>query len=348
MCTYLVKRGVFMEKQHTDSPFIADAHFDLAPDLWYRHVRGERKIMAANYLATLKKGGISLIASSLFLNDIYLPEMALRGTLDQISVLLEEIEEEKDSLALCTSPEDISKARKEGKIGILLSFEGAEPLGNDPYLLRIFHALGVRGIGLVWSRRNYVGDGCFFSPKKSGTPGGITDFGAGVLAEAERLGMFIDVSHLNDQGFWDVVELTRKPFMASHSNCRSLASSMRNLTDEQIRAIAERGGVIGLNTCSAFVAEDHQKRRLSLEELALHLDRVISLGGTDCPCFGFDICDHLPDLGFSGSLDSYDVLKDHGEVPAFLEVLRKKGYSEELIAKIAGGNYLRFLNEILM
>ncbi len=336
-----------MEKQQADSLFIADAHFDLAPDLWYRHLRGERNILASHYLPNLRKGGVSLVVSSLFLNSIYLPEMALRGTLDQISVTLEEIETEKDSVVLCTSGTEAEEVHRKGKIGLLLSFEGAEPLGNDPYLLRIFHALGVRGIGLVWSRRNYVGDGCFFSPKDSGTPGGITDFGVGVLAEAERLGMFIDVSHLNDQGFRDVLKLTKKPFMASHSNCRSLTPSMRNLTDEQIRALGEKGGIIGLNVCSAFVGEDHRKRRLALEDLALHLDHVISIAGSDCPCFGFDICDQLPDLGFSDDLPSYDVLKNHGEIPAFLEVLRKKGYSEELIAKIAGKNYLRFLKETL-
>ncbi len=336
-----------MKNSHDPQLFIADAHFDLAPDLWYRHVRGERKILAERYLPSLREGGISLVVSSLFLNDIYLPELALRGTLDQISVLLQEIEEEKDSVSLCTSSAEALKARQEGKIGMLLSFEGAEPLGKDPYLLRIFHSLGVRGIGLVWSRRNYVGDGCFFSPKDSGTPGGITDFGVGVLAEAERLGMFIDVSHLNDPGFWDVMNLTTKPVMASHSNCRSLAPSMRNLTDEQIRALGDRGGIIGLNVCSAFIAEDHQKRRITPEDMIRHVEHIISIAGIDCPCFGFDICDHLPDLGFSGSIHSYDGLKHHGEVPTLLEAFRKKGYSEEDLAKIAGGNYLRFLKETL-
>ncbi len=336
-----------MKKLQHSPLFIADAHFDLAPDLWYRHVRGERHILGERYLPSLRKGGLSLVVSSLFLSDIYLPELALRGTLDQISVLLQEIEGAKDDVTLCTSAGEARKAHEEGKIGMLLSFEGAEPLGNDPYLLRIFHALGVRGIGLVWSRRNYVGDGCFFSPKASGTPGGITDFGVGVLAEAERLGMFIDVSHLNDPGFWDVMNLTTKPVMASHSNCRSITPSMRNLTDEQIRAIADRGGVIGLNVCSAFIKEDYKEHRITPEDMIRHVEHIISIGGMDCPCFGFDICDHLPDLGFSGDLHSYDGLKDHGEVPALLEAFRKKGYSEEDLAKIAGGNYLRFLKETL-
>ncbi|WP_306298993.1 dipeptidase [Bacillus sp. OV166] len=188
-----------------------------------------------------------MIIAAIFIDSGFLPEMGLRKALNQVSALYEEVQESPDKLMICKNRDDMILAQQSGKIGFLLSLEGAEPIGTDLSLLRVFYELGVRNLGLVWSRSNAVGYGSHFSPIDQGTKGGITHFGVKVIEEAEKLGMMIDVSHLNDEGFWDVIEMSKKPIIASHSNSRVLSNTMRNLTDEQMKAIASKGGVIGVN-----------------------------------------------------------------------------------------------------
>jgi membrane dipeptidase len=275
--------------------------------------------------------------------------MALRHSLDQISCVLDEARSFPEDLALCRTVAEMEAARAGGRIGVLLSFEGAEPLGSDLKLLRVFHALGVRGLGVAWSRRNYAADGCWFSPKREGRKGGLTDFGVELIDEAQRLGMWIDLSHLNDEGFWDALEVLRTPPIASHSNVRALVPGMmRNLTDEQIRAVADRGGVIGMNGCSAFVAPDHESRRLGPEDLAAHADYIARLVGIEHVGIGFDLCDDLPDLfSMPQSIETYDVVRSHGDTPLFVEALLRKGYSEDQVALVMGGNFLRVFRQVL-
>jgi membrane dipeptidase len=229
-----------------------------------------------------------------------------------------------------------------------LSFEGADPIGNDLDLLPVFRDLGVRGIGLVWSRRNYIADGCFFSEKREGKKGGLTDFGVKVLEEASRLGMFIDVSHLNDEGFWDVMEFHEGPLIASHSNCRTLVHSPRNLTDEQIKAIAEKGGVIGMNAYAAFVAEDYRTRRAGVEDLLDHLDHVVELVGVEHAGMGFDFCSGFDGFtSFVSGEKAYEVLDGHKDMALWVEGLLGRGYDAGEIGRILGGNFLDFFRRVL-
>lgn len=160
-------------------------------------------------MPSLIEGGVNVVIASLYIDDEFLPEMALRRALQQISALYEEIDESSGKFVLCKSFHDIEQAIKNNKLGILLSFEGVEPLYNDLSLLKIFYELGVRILGLVWSRRNFAADGCHFSAVKTGTKGGLTDFGLKLIEKADQLGMLVDVSHLNDEGFWDVIKFSR-------------------------------------------------------------------------------------------------------------------------------------------
>jgi membrane dipeptidase len=274
--------------------------------------------------------------------------MALRKALTQISILKQELAKLEGEIMLVTDRDSLEEALRKKIPGVLLSFEGAEPIGNDLDLLAIFRELGVRGIGLVWSRRNFVADGCFFSKKREGKKGGLTDFGVRVLEEAARLGMFIDVSHLNDEGFWDVMEFHDGPLIASHSNCRALVDSPRNLTDEQIKAIAEKGGVIGMNAYAAFVREDYKERRAGVEDLLDHLDHVVELVGVDHVGMGFDFCSGFKDfMSFSKEEVEYEVLDGHKEMHLWVRGLLERGYGEEDIRKILGGNFMDFFQRIL-
>ena len=161
--------------KHIHSDFaIVDGHFDLAMEVEIQRGYGRKKIIETDYLSKFIEGGFNLIVSSIFIDNKYLPEMALRKALNQIAALYEDIDESSHRLMLCRSYDDIKKAIKENKIGILISFEGVEPLYNDINLLRIFYELGVRGLGLTWSRRNFAADGCHFSPVEEGTKGGLT------------------------------------------------------------------------------------------------------------------------------------------------------------------------------
>ena len=320
-----------------------NAHFDLPYDIANRRERGERKVVETQYLDGFRQGQFNLIVSALFVHNYFLPEMALRRTLDQISYLLQEMEETPGLMRLCTTPADITQTKDADQIGILLSFGGVDALQHDIHLLRIFYELGVRGVGLTWSRRNYAADGAFFSSMKEGRKGGLTNFGVEVIETAESLGMFIDVSHLNDEGFWDVMECATQPVIASHSNCRALADSMRNLTDRQIEALAEKDGVIGMNALSPFVGKSvHENTRLGADDLINHIDHVVKIAGVRHVGLGFDFCDSFANyLTMPGSLTTYDVVAGHGHLRDITAGLIQRGYSEDDILHILGGNFMR-------
>jgi len=331
-------------KQHVEAlhqkAFTVDAHFDLTFEIANRRERGQEKVVETDYLSQFKEGGFNLIVSAIFIQNHYLPEMGLRRALDQIAFLHREIEESPGKFCICRNTKEAHRARENGEVGIFLSLEGAEPLQNDIQLLRIFYELGVRGLGLVWSRRNYVGDGAFFTTKKSGTPSGISHFGVTLIEEAEKLGMFVDVSHLNDIGFSDVMEICQTPVIASHSNCRAIASSMRNLTDPQIEAIAEKNGVIGMNAINKFIRDGEQD--IGVSHFVDHLDHIVYVAGIDHVGIGFDLCDSFKDyLQIEQELPSKDIINTHAGLGEFTAELIRRKYSESEILKILGGNFMR-------
>ncbi|WP_134698679.1 dipeptidase [Ammoniphilus sp. YIM 78166] len=329
---------------------IIDGHFDLLMDVTIQRERGKRKVIEREYLPAFQEGGVHSIVSAIFVDDAFLPEMGLRKALQQISSLHAEADESPDTIMVCKNAYDLNKARVEGKMGFVLSLEGAEPLYNDISLLRVFYELGVRLIGLVWSRRNWVGDGSHFSAVREGRKGGITDFGVQLIEEAEKLGIIIDVSHLNDEGFWDVMEFAKKPVIASHSNCRTLAPSMRNLTDDQIKAIASTGGVIGMNAVNYFVSEKDEES--NIEGLINHVDHIAKLVGVEHIGLGFDFMEpFMKYVSPHSSLTTmprkiFDVVKGHSSVPDFTRCLRKRGYKEEAIEQILGKNFMRVYKEV--
>lgn len=326
-----------------------DAHFDLTYDIANKRDRGAVKVVETDYLAGFRTGGFNLIVSAIFVHNYFLPEMGLRKALDQISYLLQEMDESPGIMQICRTPADILQANTEERLGILLSLEGVDPIQNDLHLLRIFYELGVRGVGLTWSRRNYAADGAFFHAAREGRKGGLTPFGIHVIEEAEKSGMFVDVSHLNDEGFWDVMEVAQKPLIASHSNCRALVPSMRNLSDRQIEAIAQKDGVIGMNALNAFVAAPSaENRRVTAADLVQHVDHIVRLVGVRHVGLGFDLCDSFKNyLNTAASLETYDVLAGHQGLSEFTSALIDQGYADDDILLILGGNFMRVFEATL-
>jgi membrane dipeptidase len=334
-------------KELISESFAIDAHYDLAFDINDRREQGATRLYREQHDAPIRTGGWNCVVSSLFVRSQHLPEMGLRKALDEISSLYAEEDETPELFSICTNMREADRANSLGRTAILLSFEGVEPLGNDPSLLRIFHRLGVRAVGLAWSRRNYAVDGCSFKPRREGRRGGLTDFGIQVVEEAERLGMLIDISHLNDEGVEDVARFTKKPFIASHSNCRALVPSMRNLTDDQIKLLASRGGVMGMNACSAFVSED-RRDDIGVRDLCLHIGHIVDLVGDDHVGLGLDFCDRLPNYNAApASRESYDVLRDHSALPELVANLLESGYKDDSIKKILGLNFRRVYEEVV-
>ena len=330
-------------KKLHQSCFVADAHYDLLKVVCDKRAAGRTNVIATDYLPAIKAGGVNLLICSIYIDDCYIPEMALRQALAQIASLHEEIAESGGALALCRSTAEIRSAVKAGKVAILLSFEGVEPLGCDLRLLRVFYELGVRGVGLVWSRRNYAADGCFFNPVEEGRKGGITHWGVKLLREIERLGMYTDAAHLNDEGFWDLCRLTTRPFMSSHTNCRELTPVMRNMTDDQIRALAERGGVMGMNCCGSFV-RDLSTGPANAADLANHGAHVKQAAGAQHLCFGFDFCDEIRAAKGQPAKDCSPYYDSSFELTA---QLLARGFSEDELRGVLGENILRFLESVI-
>ena len=323
--------------------FVADAHNDILANVLRKRNEGRVKVIETDYLADMKEGGINLVICSLFVDDIYLPEMSLRRALDQIAALYEEVSESPGKFRLCRSATEIKSAVKSDEIAFLLSFEGVEPLGNDMSLLRVFYELGVRGVGLVWSRRNHAADGCSFIPREEGQRGGLTHWGVKLLKEIERLGMYIDVSHLNNEGFSDVMKFYRQPFMASHSNSRKLTPVMRNLTDGQVKEIASRGGFIGMNVCSAFCG-DAEKEKITEKHLLSHIKEMLNLSAP--VGFGLDFCDEMRRLPPQPA-ENYDSIPNYASSVKLTALMLENGIAEPEIEKILGGNLLNFIEKVI-
>lgn len=236
----------------------------------------------------------------------------------------------RNDLIHCENFSDIESSIKSDKILSLLSIEGGDALLGSLEMLRIYYRLGVRIITLTWNYSNEIASGIM---DKSDT--GLTCFGRTVVEEMNKLGMIIDVSHLSEKSFWDVAESSSMPFIASHSNARSICAHPRNLTDEQIKKIISKNGVIGLNFYADFLSNDE---KCSISDIIRHLEHILSLGGENSIGFGsdFDGMKKLPDGVFG--VESYNDI---------ISKLLKLGYSEELIRKICCDNFLRVVKEVL-
>lgn len=335
------------KKLHSEN-VVVDCHLDLATEIFNRVNMGEKQIIKKYYLDHFKNSGIKIVISSIFIPDIFLPEMALKVALNQISMLKADIKEVSDEVFLIQTKKDLDLILSSNKIGILISLEGLEPIMNDINLVDTFYDLGVRGAGLTWSRRNFVADGSSFSNREEGRKGGLTSFGVEVIKKMESLDMFIDISHLNDEGVEDILAFTTKPFIASHSNSRKINDIMRNLSDEHIIAIANSGGTIGINSIIPII--DIKENGNYIHKMCDHIDHINSLVGSNHISFGFDICNGIDETGirFGCKKNNFiDAFKNHEDSILITEELLNRGYSEKNIKKILGANILRIIKNCL-
>jgi membrane dipeptidase len=265
-------------------------------------------------------------------------EVAAQATLEMATLLFAlERDVPNNGFHICRSVADIRAAMAVGAIAAVMHIEGAEAVSSDLLGLEALHAMGLRSIGPVWSRTNIFGHGVPFRfPSTPDTGPGLTEAGKALVRTCNRLRMMLDVSHLNEKGFWDVVELTEAPIVASHSNVHAICASSRNLMDDQLRAIGESGGIVGLNFAVLFLREDGTFDASMKPDLMIrHLDHMLRVAGEDCVGFGSD---------FDGA-GVPDFIKDASGLPYLIEAMDKAGYGAGLITKITSENWLRVLEK---
>ena len=236
-----------------------------------------------------------------------------------------------------SSPSAATGTRDGDGLAAVLHLEGAEPIGTGLDELEVLHAAGLRSLGLVWSRRNAFATGVPFGFPGSPDQGpGLTDAGRALVRACGELGIVIDVSHLNERGFWEVAELSAAPLVASHSGAHVLCASPRNLTDDQLRAIGERRGLVGINFFVGFLrADGKDDADTPLTLIAEHAAHVAQVAGPACVALGSD---------FDGATMPA-ALGDVTGLPALFDTLRGAGFTEAELEGVAAGNWRRVLAE---
>jgi membrane dipeptidase len=336
-----------IDQLHADG--IVDLHFDMPMDLYEK--RNRKGVLTTDFLTELELGHIGVLGAAIYIEDRYLPEMSLRVALDQISRIYAEVKE-CEQFAICKSYQEILDARNAHKIALLITMEGVEPLGTDLELWRVFYELGVRVIGLTHARRNAAGAGGIFAPSGSSSDG-LTAFGRQVVEQCDALGVVIDLAHINPAGFKHILAITTKPPIVSHTNARKYYDIERNISDDQIKMIGERHGVVGINS----VLVSPNKEESTLDRYIDHIAHVADLIGFDGVGIGFDFFEFIyrqwPESAKKELAAKFTTphfipdLTNHSHARNLTRRLIERGFSEEQIEKILRGNWMRILKELL-
>jgi membrane dipeptidase len=262
---------------------------------------------------------------------------AVRSTLAAAARLFRIEAESEGRLKVVGTVAEIQECLEQGVVAAVPHVEGAEAIGPELDELEVLYRAGLRSLGPVWSRSNIFGHGVPFRfPGSPDTGPGLTEAGRGLVRECGRLGIMVDLSHLNERGFWDVAGLTDRPLVATHSNAHALCDTPRNLTDRQLDAIRDSGGMVGVNFAVAFLRKDgRQEPDTPITEIARHVDYMVERMGVDHVGFGSD---------FDGAAIPRE-LGDASGLPKLMRALEERGYTEEELRKLANGNWLRVLRE---
>ena len=262
---------------------------------------------------------------------------AQRAVLSMVSLLLRIERESKDRVRICRNVTDIQQALKDDVLAPVLHIEGAEAIDPNFEFLDVLYEAGLRSLGPVWSRPNAFGHGVpFRCPSSPDTGPGLTDLGKELIGACNRLGILIDLSHLNERGFWDVAAISNAPLVATHSNAHALSPHSRNLIDSQLAAIRETGGIVGVNFATSFLRRDGRHDVDTPIELVIeHLKHILKHVGEDGVGFGSD---------FDGAKIPAAIGNAAG-LQNLVEVMRTRGYGEPLIEKLCYRNWLRVLEQ---
>lgn len=351
-----------------------DGHNDTVQRVLYDNVDlGKRLPDGMIDIPRLQEGGVHVPFFALWVPTYYKGSEAVRRTLDFRDAMQRVFDKYPDRIELATSARDIERIVGQKKIAAVLTVEGGHQIANDLAVLRMYRRMGILSMTLTHFRSNDWADSSTGKPEHNG----LTDFGREVVREMNRIGMIVDISHVSDKTFYDALEVTTKPVIASHSSCRAFSDVPRNMTDDMLRALAKNGGVVGVNFSASFLnqqdAEDLKKfvaqenamepnltgaaldeyaakedaqsgighprvGVATVEDAARCIDHVVKVAGIDHVGIGSDF-DGIPMVPRG--------LEDVSKMPNLTAALLKLGYSEQDIKKIMGGNFLRVIREVV-
>ena len=349
---------------HCDTPMrLVEESFDLGR----RHADGELDI------PRMREGGVTGVFFSIYTGATdKTPLEAVKKALEIIDAVVEEVRRHPDDLILATSSEEIIAAKRAGKIAILMGVEGGHMIDSSLEVLRNLYRLGARYLTLTHTASTGWAD-------SSGGSAGLTDFGKDVVREMNRLGMMVDISHASDKTFFDAVETSKAPIIASHSSCRALAGHARNMTDEMLQALATRGGVVHINYYNAFLDDENNRRenaladleerraairkrfagdeqRLAAELRQVNLEQVERIGRVPLSKL-LDHFEHavkvagVDHVGMGSDFDGVrgqlpEGMEDISKIPNLVAGLSERGFTDSDIGKILGGNSLRLMRQV--
>ncbi len=356
-----------VERVHR-SLLLIDTHNDVTSKTVDGFDIGETASTGHTDLARLRQGNVGAQFFAAFVASSYVDgNHSARRTLEMIDTIRHDIVGRyPNDFTLALTADDIERAHREGKIAALIGIEGGHAIEDSVRLLRDYYALGVRYMTLTHVNTNKWADSSGdIENAKIEHHNGLTDFGKDVVREMNRLGMMVDISHVADKTFWDALEVSSVPVFASHSSCRALSSAPRNMTDDMIRALAKKGGVIDINFSCGFLSqrsEDAEAQLMpklmatrnpneaalaaeykaavpqaTLDDVVAHIDHVVKIAGVDAVGIGSD---------FDGVMCVPKGLEDVSKFPNLTRALLEKGYSEGDLRKIYGGNVLRVMRAV--
>lgn len=341
--------------------FLIDLHSDILADVMKRRSEGERQVIEKRHFPVLQKAGILALGLTIWI-ELDQAHRAAQRTREIIQALTAELSESKESLVLVKTPEDAERAMKIGRLAIILTIEGMAALEEDETLFIDLCNYGLTSGLLTWNEANGFASGYpgydYSEARKLSKSGkgfwltglegpsegevrGITPKGRLLLKKMAEMGVMLDLSHLNDKSFWGAIDAYPGPgVFASHSNARSVCNIPRNLNDNQIHAIAERDGVIGLNAFSAFVNPESP----GVDSFIDHAIYIADLVGTRHLSFGFDFIDYMNDEALEsigGKLPRNPGLNGAADVPNLIDEMKKRGFSSLDLKGIAWENFAR-------
>lgn len=319
---------------------VFDCHSDTLIDITKKRMNGEQNIIEQYHINRLQQGEVSAMIWDVWIDPPRVND-ATNRMIEILGAACEEFIEMKSYAEIAYTISDIKKIQETGKLAIILGMEGLCSLKNNISFINTLYKLGIRHAMLTWNEENAFATGV----GSSNTERGLTTLGKSAINKMEALGILIDVSHANEKTFWDIYKYTQKPFIASHSNAYSLCPTARNLKNDQLKAIAERNGVIGMNSWSEFI----DKRTPTAEILANHVDYIVELIGINHVACGFDFCDYLDKeaMSFSNGVKPTLGLESAAKIPNFISILKSRGYTDEDLEKIAFKNIMRVLTSVL-
>ena len=355
--------------------FVLDSHCDTPSQiLRCRNLALDNHHAQVDY-PKMKAGGVDGAFFALFCPNTMSPDEATRHALRMLAAVYDSVDANSGDVALAFSPDDAIKNKEKGLVSIFLGMENGLPIQTDPALLRLFYRMGVRYMTLTHNGDNDICDSAAVAARW----GGLSPFGREVVAEMNRLGMIVDLAHCSDATFWDCIEVSKAPIVSTHSCCRALCSHRRNLTDEMIKALADKGGVIQINFYPMFLDDAFAVtlENCGFSERADAADKAFRADPSDpgkkaewdrmqdalktLPRPGVkEVVDHIDHavsvagvehVGIGSDFDGIDVppegLDDISTLPKVFDEMRRRGYSEREISLVAGGNFLRVFSDVI-